>query len=441
MVTSHARRWRTAGSFTAVVVSLSLAACSSSGKSNSGASSNSSSGSAGSSGAGSSSAGSTSSSTTSGTKAPIKILAYSDVVRAAPAPPLTFLRDISTATVKAINAAGGINGAPIEMTFCDSKLDPNATLACVKQATSGNYAAVIVPSSAAGAAGADALLAKAKIPIFYGIPVPGQTTAANAVCVTSTIRQAGLAVGTLAKHVGVKKLGRAHIEYPVYAEGAKDVADGLMHNGVSVGAEVTTPTTTTDMSSVFAQAMSGGADGIWYAASGPVLPASIKQFLQTYPGKPLIAQVLQPTTLSQVGAAADGHVYDPAWTQPISSGVPGAKEFVAAMKKYATDPAGDTTSTYIPFSLPFRLFAGIAATVKGNVDATSMLAAMKTASNVSLGGVVPNYDGAKWGKVGDACLYQTSIVPLVAKGGDLVTVYGPGKFLDATTNKLFSPTS
>ena len=369
-------------------------------------------------------------------KAPIKVFVYADVTVPPPTPPETFWKDIPEASVKAINAAGGINGAKIQMTFCDSKFDPNTTLSCVKQATSGNYAAVIVPTSSVGQGGADALLAKSHLPVFYGIPAGQQIDAANAVCPTSTILGSGSGVGWMAKDLGLKKLSLTEANSPTFVAAGNYVKSSLAKVGIGVGSTVATPIGTPDLSSSFAQAMSGGANGLWYANLPPVLNPSIKQFLQSFPKDKLILQYIAYNTVQEVGAAGSGSVYFPAWTQPISSNVPGVQQFVSDMKKYASNPGEDINDSYIPGYLPMKLFAAIASTIKGSVTAPSVLAAMKSASNVSMGGLIPNYSGSMHGKAGAPCMYQDDIVPDVDKNGKLVNIDKPGSFLDAATGKL-----
>jgi branched-chain amino acid transport system substrate-binding protein len=370
----------------------------------------------------------------SASKAPIRIFVYADVTVPPPTPPETFWQDIPQATVKAINAAGGINGAPIQMTFCDSKFDPNATLACVHQAISGHYAAVIVPTSSVGAGGADQLLSKSGLPIFYGIPGPTQFAAKNAVCATSTIIGSGNGVGWMSKSLGLKKLSLAEINSPTFVATGKIVKSSLSRVGVSAGPTVTTPIGTPDLSSDFAQAMNGGADGLWYANLPPILNSSIKQFLGSYPKKPLILQYVSYNTLQEVGAAGNGQLYFPAWTQPLASNVPGATQFEAAIKKYGSDPEADLNDAYLPAYLTVKLFAGIASTIKGQVTASSMDSAIKSASNVSLGGLIPNYSGAKLGTGGASCIYENAIVPEVDKNGTLVDMDG-SSFLNTATGK------
>lgn len=379
--------------------------------------------------------GSTSSSTA---KAPIKIFVYADVTTPPPDPPETFFQDIPTATVKAINASGGINGAQIQMTFCDSKFNPNTTLACVKQAVSGHYAAVIVPTSSVGQAGADALLEKSGLPIFYSIPNGTQVDARNAVCATSTIAGSGSGVGYMAKALGLKKVSLLSANSPTFVEAGKLVQSALAKVGVTAGASASAPLGTPDLSADFAQVMNGGTDGLWYANLPPVLNPSLKTYLQSYPNAKVFLQYFAYNTLQAIGSAGSGRVYFPAWTQPLSSNVPGAKEFEADMKKYGKDPTEDINDGYTPVYVTMKLFAGIASTIKGTVTSSSMLAAMKTAKNVSLGGLAPNYNGSQRGKEGIPCTYQNTIVPDVDKNGRLVAADGVGKFLNTATGKLSS---
>jgi ABC-type branched-subunit amino acid transport system substrate-binding protein len=364
---------------------------------------------------------------------------YADVTVPPPTPPETFWQDIPQATVKAINAAGGINGAKIQMTFCDSKFDPNTTLACVHQAISGHYAAVIVPTSSVGAGGADALLAKSGLPIFYGIPGPTQFDIKNAVCATSTIIGSGNGVGWMAKSLGVKKLSLAEINSPTFVATGQIVQSALSHAGVAAGSTVKAPIGTPDLSADFAQAMNGGAGGLWYANLPPILNPSIKQFLGSYPKKPLILQYVSYNTLQEVGSAANGELYFPAWTQPLASKVAGAAQYEAAIKKYGSNPTADLNDAYLPAYLTVKLFAGIVATINGPVTASSVLAATKTASNVSLGGLIPNYNGADLGQGGAPCIYENAIVPEVDKNGTLVDLDG-SSFLNTKTGRTESAT-
>jgi len=52
------------------------------------------------------------------------------------------------ARVDALNAEGGIDGTPIELTQCDSDLDPNKEAACIKQAVDDEYSAIVASTLA-----------------------------------------------------------------------------------------------------------------------------------------------------------------------------------------------------------------------------------------------------------------------------------------------------
>jgi hypothetical protein len=279
------------------------------------------------------------------------------------------------------------------------------------------------------------MLAASKIPVFYGIPNPVQIQAHNAVCATSTVVGSGSAVGFMAKSLGLTSIGLVSAASPTFVASENLVNASATKLNINVTADLSFPLGTTDLSPDFAQAMNG-AGGMWLANIGPDLSPSIMQFLQSYPGSPLITQYLAEDTLQQVGPAGDGKVYFPLWTQPLASNVPGAKQFIEDAKNYG-DPADDEADQYIPFWLPMKLFAGIAATIKGPVTAASMRTAIKKAKNVSMGGLVPNYSGSELGADGVPCMWQTTIVPAVDQGGRLVSTYSkPNEFLNTTTGKI-----
>src|SRR5204863_2229965 len=54
------------------------------------------------------------------------------------------------AAVKAVNAAGGVNGHPLELSVCDDKFDPNGAAECARQAVSQKVAAVVSLNSGFG---------------------------------------------------------------------------------------------------------------------------------------------------------------------------------------------------------------------------------------------------------------------------------------------------
>ena len=57
------------------------------------------------------------------------------------------------AAVAAVNAAGGINGRPLQLEFCDGKFDPNAEINCARQLVSKKVVAAIDPFFTADASG------------------------------------------------------------------------------------------------------------------------------------------------------------------------------------------------------------------------------------------------------------------------------------------------
>ena len=75
---------------------------------------------------------------------PIKLMSIYVKSNPAFSQPETFTG--AQARVDAINAAGGINGHPVELIGCDSNLDPNQEKACIDQAISEKVSAIVSSS-------------------------------------------------------------------------------------------------------------------------------------------------------------------------------------------------------------------------------------------------------------------------------------------------------
>lgn len=386
---------------------------------------------------GSSSSGS-SATKASDSKPPIKIFVYGDYTYPAPEAPEPQTLDIPQAEVKAINAAGGINGAQVEMTFCDSKLNPNTTLGCIRQATSGGYAAILDPLSQAGAGAADELLAKSNIPDIMYLPGSDQLKAQNAIAASPGYALQTVAPATMAKAEGIHSIAIVVVNLPGITAGLPATKAAFKNAGVQVTSTQEVPVTTTDLSAVWAQVMGTHPQAVYYLNAEPVLSSGSKQFLQTYPNTKLMLPLVQSSTLSAIGADSAGNVLDPTFFEGFGSGAPGLNEFTDVMKKYAKDPSADLHDEFIGFWLTVKLFAAVAETVKGPVTAASLMNAFETAKNVSLGGIVPNYSGSLRGQFGAPVEWDRWFVPSVVKNGRIVSLQGPQVFTDIGTGKLFN---
>jgi ABC-type branched-subunit amino acid transport system substrate-binding protein len=169
------------------------------------------------------------------------------------------------ATVKAVNAAGGVNGHPLVLEVCDDKFDPNAAAACARQAVSDGVAAVVALNSAYG---------DKVIPIISaaGIPSVGDNllTAAEFLSKDVFPVDGGGITGSAAMAYAVAHAGAKKVR-PMVVDVA--AAKGLipfmqqavkLFPAVSMLPYVPVPPTATDLTSQGAAAAAGGADGAFF---------------------------------------------------------------------------------------------------------------------------------------------------------------------------------
>jgi hypothetical protein len=129
-------------------------------------------------------------------------------------------------------------------------------------------------------------------------------------------------------------------------------------------------------------------------------------------------------------------VIEPTFFEGFGSPAPGIKEFTNVMEKYAKDPTEDLNDAYIGFWLSIKMFEAVAETVKGPVNAKSLMRAFNTAKNVSLGGIIPNYSGSLRGQFGEPLDWDAYMVPSVIKNGQITSIKPYGTFTHIGSGKL-----
>ena len=304
----------------AVVASLAVG-CSSSKKS-----------SGGNTGAGSTPAGTTSSAAGKpATGSPVKLLIMA--VRNTPVLSQQEQFDAAQARVDSINASGGVNGHPLSLEQCDTKLDPNAEQACLNQAVTDKVSA-IVGSTILFSSFAN--LEAAKIPLIgaQGI-TPSQLQSSISYPFGSIFAWfAGMV--QMAKSDGVNTLAVDYLQ-----TASAQFSDGVVLArakalGITVKTNLGTALTTTDYTADAATLTKGNPDGVAVVGStGTAAPLIKAMRAGGYTGKIYcLSADFTAQELSSYSSALEGVRVSNAAMPLSNTSDPGVQAYKADMAKY-----------------------------------------------------------------------------------------------------------
>jgi branched-chain amino acid transport system substrate-binding protein len=290
------------------------------------------------------------------------------------------------AAAKAINDAGGINGAKIAVETCNDASDPNTAASCARQAVQDRVAAVIPYYTSQGGSILPVLQAA-------GIPYIGSEGLATAdltnpdsFIVTSNGTPSSAIHSTALVKSGCKK----------QAILAEDIPAGQQLGGVLKAATtaaggqyvyVKIPPATTDFAPVVASAYSQGATCFSVAiplAQSSQLVAAVRS--SAHPGA-LVSAVTAAfplPALKALGQNANGLILTSAFSDPQPAQV--IKDMAAIDPKAPVDDfaIGAWTATYV--------FAKTAAKITGTIDSASVLAALKAGGPITGIPTIPTVD-------------------------------------------------
>jgi ABC-type branched-subunit amino acid transport system substrate-binding protein len=300
------------------------------------------------------------------------------------------------AAAAAVNAAGGVNGHPLNVQLCNDNYDPNQATQCGRTAVADHVAAVV---------GDISTYADNYMPILKaaGIPSIGNlnATADEATFPNSFPLEVGTAVLLQAQAAemvkqGKKKIAIVYINIPVVApllSGIVAKIPSLGGGGGKVVAKIPVPATATDMSSYSAELKASGANGALFVLA----QAQLQQLLQTnYQGGVTSSvtgaiQTLPPTALQQLGPAADGLVAIDSYLPATDTANAGITRFNKEMDTYGMkDPRTD-------YAVAAWASVHITATLMAKAHTTTakgLMAALKTAGPINFPGVAP-FDWSK----------------------------------------------
>ena len=278
------------------------------------------------------------------TGSPIKIMVIS--VRSSPELVAAEVWSGADARADAINAAGGINGHPIDVIACDSNFDPNQEAGCLRTAVSDHVSAVVGSYILYGNLD---ILQKANIPLVapWGIAQFEYQSTISYPLGSELSWYLGMA--EIAKQDGLKTVKLEGVNTAAAAEADTLISGALSLLGIKNIGDVTSNIDGTDFTADAALLMQGNPGGIILGGLVPdIFPKIVTDLRQAgYTGKLItISPFTDPTTLAALGSMADGlQVSLDAWPVTATS-QPVVQEYLAEMQKYAKGAKQDEFSEF-----------------------------------------------------------------------------------------------
>ena len=307
------------------------------------------------------------------------------------------------AAVLGINAEGGINGHKVVVDYCNSQDDPNATAACVRQMISDKVVELASGIDILGPSMVQSLSA-AGIPVVDEDALSlGEMTAATAFPLTGGIQSAESIEAYVAAQKGFKKIllvANSGNAFETSFEAA--ISASAKKHGIAYAGVVDFPVAgVSDFSPYAAKIVNSGADIV-------SIPLSIDQAIPLIQAVRAlgskVAFIINSGAFTNADIAKNAALVNGLYivndVPPVNASTenefPIIKTFVSQMNaEAATGDSYANLSTQRSFALrvwdvlqgQFQIMKGI----KGAITASSYLAALNSAKDVSLDGIIPNW--------------------------------------------------
>jgi ABC-type branched-subunit amino acid transport system substrate-binding protein len=291
------------------------------------------------------------------------------------------IADTVKAGIDEINRTGGINGAKVILSVCDNGNDPNKAAQCAEQAVQQHDVAMVGSYSLIGGSAFYPALDAAKIPnvgVGPGNPADWTNKMSFPVGYSPQAYVAGPPVAMA--RAGCKKIATVGFSDPAYDPYFGLAAAGIAYAHAKNAGNVKFSDTTTDFTSVVAQAEQEGADCIFTLGPDTAVPGLIQAIDSS--GKKIKLGGLNHITdnLPTLGKKLDGSPV--ATPSPVPTIHPGPGDDSSLMKEYAADMKADGFTsqkllTYQGFSqwLGTLLFAQAARAIPaGKVTSATLIA-------------------------------------------------------------------
>ncbi len=297
-----------------------------------------------------------------------------------------------------INHHGGINGRPLQVTFCDDHDNPSGAEQCARQAVSNRDVAVVGWGSISGGSNILSVLSKANIPwIGEEQFSQAENTSPDSYPIIGSLATQWLGLGQLAAQRGCKKAGVMEWDNPVGIFGLQWFERGFGAAGGKVGPVTLVGTSATDLAPA-AAAVTGGGVGCVALLLSPTQGPLAVQALQQAGSKARILfypDELPQSAITQTGGAhslGEGGLTDTFYLRPSNPKWNQAKQ---AVRMYAPNPSVvNNFNSYTEIDqLTWEAYLVFTSVIKSQhlktIDGPSLRGALNRANNFNTGGLLP----------------------------------------------------
>lgn len=352
---------------------------------------------------------------------PVKIMLIYDDTGPGAAPELV---DGAIAGVSVVNAAGGVNGAPVELVPCATGNDPNKADDCARQAVDEGVVAVVGELTLQK--GHQKILTENEIPVIGAVlsgsdfTEPGQFPLIGSTAINIPIIAQALAEG------GAEKISFARIQVdggdalPGFAN------NGLEGRGLEIFNDVPVPGGAPDMAPYVEAALSGGADGLIIALPGADATAFIKELKKVAPDLPVgLLGTQREKVFDALGSDSDGIIEGLFFLPPAYS-----NEATRAYETAMADAGFTETRGYRMNSYAAVLAFAAAAQDVADLTAANLWAHLPTITDLDFG-LTPPVQWVEGGVAGLDRVFSACALITAVEDGQPIPVYDT--FQDAFT--------
>jgi branched-chain amino acid transport system substrate-binding protein len=334
--------------------------------------------------------------------------------------------------IKAINAAGGIHGRPIELVSCNTQSDPNQTAACAAQLAADPSIVATVGVGTEFGTNSNPVFQKAGLAGIGTVPLGSGDFNSPVVFPTNIGSLLIVGGGAMAyKSLGARKIGLVYVQTPTAA-----ALGGLMNSlvlgplGSKVYATAGIPTTAADVAPQ-AAALAGSDAQVVALREADAIRYVQTARQQGYSGDMIVSTT--QVTANDIAKSLSGFsksLYAVGWYDYTS---PGYKAMLAEQQKY--DPSATTGDLFANSWLAMHMFATVAAGLP-DITRSTVLTAMGALSGYSTDGMTPPISfttpGTAMGghatrlvpAVTNVYAYQYSNGAYIPSGSGPITVFG-----------------